>query len=310
MVLDSLLKLKLQARIVLEPEGRNTAAAMALAAIAAPKPEDLLLFCPADHFIPDTPLFQKTIEAGAVAAEQGHLVTYGVMPTSPSTAYGYIERGQGRADGSAEVLRFIEKPDAAKAQQLLLDGQMLWNAGIFLSRADALIAALEQHAPDILQACRESMAQATQEPEHGFTRPDAKAFLPCRSQSIDYAVMEQHQQVRVVPFAGQWSDVGSWNAVAQLTPPDESGNRTVGHGLAIRSERTYIHAPHRPVVTLGTHDLLVVDTPDAVLVAHAGMIKRKSSYVRTCYRGLKINTALLKTLFIQSSLWMGCEKQS
>ena len=271
MVLDSLLKLNLQGRIVLEPEGRNTAAAMALAAIAAPKPEDLLLFCPADHFIPDTPLFQKTIEAGAAAALQGHLVTYGVMPTSPSTAYGYIERGQGRADGSAEVLRFIEKPDVAKAQQLLLGGQMLWNAGIFLSRADALIAALEQHAPDILQACRESMAQATQEPEHGFTRPNAKAFLPCRSQSIDYAVMEQHQHVCVVPFAGQWSDVGSWNAVAQLTPPDESGNRTVGQGLAIDSERTYIHAPHRPVVTLGTHDLLVVDTPDAVLVAHADM---------------------------------------
>jgi mannose-1-phosphate guanylyltransferase / mannose-6-phosphate isomerase len=279
MVLDDLQKVSLKGQIVLEPEGRNTAAAMALAALARANPADMLLFCPADHHIPDTDLFKKTIEAGASAAKDGSLVTYGVIPTHPSTAYGYIERGRDNADGSWQVSRFIEKPDAAKAEQLLLGGQMLWNAGIFLCRADALIAALEAHAPDILTACRHSMASATHEPDHGFMRPDANAFLACRSQSIDYAVMEHHQQVAVVPFAGQWSDVGSWNAVAQLTPPDAANNRTVGHGLAIQSERTYIHAPHRPVVTLGTHDLLVIDTPDALLVAHSGMAEEVKQVV-------------------------------
>lgn len=281
MVLDALRKLNLTGQIVLEPQGRNTAAAMALAALATANPDDLLLFCSADHHIPDSELFQKTIEAGALAADDGNLVTYGVMPTHPSTAYGYIERGRDRADGSWQVSRFIEKPDASKAEQLLLGGQMLWNAGIFLGRADTLIAALEVHAPDILKSCRQSMALATHEPDHGFTRPDSNAFIACRSQSIDYAVMEQHQQVAVVPFAGQWSDVGSWNAVAQLTPPDAANNRTVGHGLAIQSERTFIHAPHRPVVTLGTHDLLVIDTPDALLVAHSGMAEEVKQLVAT-----------------------------
>lgn len=281
MVLDAIQKLNLKGKILLEPEGRNTAAAMALAALSTASPNDLLLFCPADHHIPDSALFKKTIEAGAVAANDGNIVTYGVIPTHPSTAYGYIERGSDRADGSWQVSRFIEKPDAPKAEELLLSGQMLWNAGIFLCRADALIAALEAHAPDILATCRQAMALAAHEPVHSFIRPDANAFVGCRSQSIDYAVMEHHQQVAVVPFPGQWSDVGSWNAVAQMTQPDAANNRTFGHGLAIQSERTYIHAPHRPVVTLGTHDLLVIDTPDALLVVHSNMAEEVKQVVAT-----------------------------
>lgn len=279
MVLDAAQKQSPGARIVLEPEGRNTAAAMAIAALAAHDQDDLLLFCPADHHIPDVEAFRKTVESGAVAATAGAVVTFGVVPTFPSTAYGYIDRGASRADGAWQVRRFIEKPDASKARDLLLRGGVLWNAGIFLVRAGALIAALEVHAADILAACRTAMLGASQEQQHGFVRPEPAAFLACRSQSIDYAVMEHHQNVAVLPFEGQWSDVGSWNAVAEMTEPDELGNRIVGRGLVLKSERTYINAPYRPVVALGTRDLLVVDTPDAVLVARADMAEEVKQVV-------------------------------
>lgn len=202
MVLDAVQRQSPGARIVLEPEGRNTAAAMAIAALAAHDQDDLLLFCPADHHIPDVEAFRKTVEAGAVVATAGAVVTFGVVPTFPSTAYGYIERGASRADGAWQVRRFIEKPDASKARDLLLRGGVLWNAGIFLVRAGALVAALEAHAADILAACRAAMLGASQEQQHGFVRPEPAAFLACRSQSIDYAVMEHHQNVAVLPLRG------------------------------------------------------------------------------------------------------------
>jgi mannose-1-phosphate guanylyltransferase/mannose-6-phosphate isomerase len=178
------------------------------------------------------------------------------------------------------VARFIEKPAPAAAQALLLQGGVLWNGGIFLTRASTLLAALAQHASDILHACEAAMASASSETlppanttgqthhTSRFVRPEASAFLACRSQSIDYAVMEHHADVAVVPFEGQWSDVGSWNAVAELTPADEQGNRITGQGHALHAHNTYIHAPGRTVVALGTQDLLIIDTPDALLVAH------------------------------------------
>jgi mannose-1-phosphate guanylyltransferase/mannose-6-phosphate isomerase len=165
------------------------------------------------------------------------------------------------------VARFIEKPDADKAAALLLQGDVLWNAGIFLCRADTLLKALAQHAPDILQSCQTALAAP--KVDGRFVRPDAQAFAACRSQSIDYAVMEPHDRVVVVPFHGAWSDVGSWNAVATLTPADDAGNRVQGPGLTLQARNTYIHADQRPVVALGTQDLLIIDTPDALLVASA-----------------------------------------
>jgi mannose-1-phosphate guanylyltransferase/mannose-6-phosphate isomerase len=263
-------------QVLLEPAGRNTASAMALAALhASQKGQDpLLLFCPADHHIPDTAAFANTIRQGVPAALAGAIVTYGVVPSFPSSAYGYIEQGTDRADGSHRVARFIEKPAPAAAQALLLQGGVLWNAGIFLTRASVLLAALRQHAPDILQACEQAMASPGTETVGsgdsavGFVRPAAEAFLACRSQSIDYAVMEPHDNVAVVPFQGQWSDVGSWNAVAELSPADSDGNRIAGQGHSLHSRNTYIHAPGRTVVALGTQDLLIIDTPDALLVAH------------------------------------------
>ncbi len=268
--------------LLLEPAARNTAAAMALAALhakAGGNADGLLLFCPADHHVPDAQAFAGTVRQGIPAAEAGAIVTFGVVPTFPSTAYGYIEQGALRPDGSRRVVRFIEKPDAEKAEALILAGDVLWNAGIFLSRTDTLLNALAQHAPDILAICKQAMAGAKQENAtngHIFIRPDASEFKASRSQSIDYAVMEPHDDVAVVPFSGQWSDVGSWNAIADLSPEDAERNRIHGQGVAHKAQNTYIHAPHRPVVALGTHDLLIIDTLDAVLVAdrsHAEQVK-------------------------------------
>lgn len=264
---------KVKGKIILEPVARNTAPAMALAALQA-APQDLLLFCPSDHHIPDVQAFAAMVQQGSLAARKGAIVTFGVVPSFPSTAYGYIEQGAASGDGSFGVARFIEKPNAEKAQDLILQGNVLWNAGIFLAQASTLLEALQQHAADILQSCQQSMAQAGKDQQ--FVRPEAGSFTACRADSIDYAVLERHAKVAVVPFAGSWSDVGSWNAVADLSPADEQGNRIDGQGLAIQSQRTYIHAPHRLVVTLGTQDLLVIDTPDALLVAassHAEQVK-------------------------------------
>ncbi|HVE53382.1 MAG TPA: sugar phosphate nucleotidyltransferase, partial [Ramlibacter sp.] len=269
LVADCMRLAKVQGTVVLEPAARNTAAAMALAALHA-APDDVLLFCPADHHIPDATAFARTMREGLTAAASGAIVTFGVVPSFPSTAYGYIRQGQPRGDGSRQVAQFIEKPDAARAQQLLLAGDTLWNAGIFLVHARFLVEALDEHASDILQACRAAMAAAsTEEPGSAapgalFLRPGREAFEACRAQSIDYAVMERHGQVAVLPFRGQWSDVGSWNAVADLAAPDAQDNRVQGQGWTHNARNTFIHAPHRPVVALGTQNLLIIDTPDAV----------------------------------------------
>ena len=259
--------------VLLEPVARNTAAAMAIAALLA-APEDLLLFCPSDHHIPDTSTFAKVVQSGEKAALGGAIVTFGINPTFPSTAYGYIRRGTARPDGSFHVEGFTEKPAKDKAQELLLTGKALWNAGIFLCSAQTLLAALEEHAPDILAACQKASAHKTI--DASFVRPEPEAFASCRSESIDYAVMEHFSNVVVIPFVGSWSDVGSWSAVAEMSPADNDGNRIQGQGIALHSANTFIHAPGRTVVSLGTKDLLIIDTPDALLVAsnsHAEQVK-------------------------------------
>lgn len=264
LVVESMRAAGVEGDIILEPVARNTAAAMALAALHA-NLKDLLLFCPADHHIPDAEGFAAMVRGGSIAASGGAVVTFGVTPSFPSTAYGYIQKGEARHDGAYSVARFVEKPNAADAAAMLLGGDMLWNAGVFLCRADVLLDALHQHAPDILRSCREAMNGALR--DGSFLRPEPKAFAACRAQSIDYSVMERHDPVVVFPFHGAWSDVGSWDAVAELSAPDERGNRIVGKGVAMQAQGTYIHAPWRPVVALGTQDIFIVDTPDALLVA-------------------------------------------
>ena len=265
-----------QGTVLLEPVARNTAAAMAIAALAA-KPDALLLFCPSDHHIPDAKAFAQVVEKACAAALAGAIVTFGISPSFPSTAYGYIRQGAARPDGSYAVEGFSEKPALDQAQALLLTGSAFWNGGIFLCSAATLLAALEQHAPDILDACRQAMAASTRDGQ--FLRPQSAAFSACRSESIDYAVMEHHHNVAVVPFTSAWSDVGSWNAVAELSAPDAQGNRIHGQGMVMGAHNTFVHAPHRPVVALGTHDLLIIDTPDAVLVAHSSQVEQVKQVV-------------------------------
>jgi mannose-1-phosphate guanylyltransferase/mannose-6-phosphate isomerase len=273
LVVESIEQAGLSGSLILEPEGKNTAAAMAIAAIQVSQvsPSQLLLFCPADHHIPDVAAFQATVESAAGLAEQGSFITFGIQPTFPSTAYGYIQKGDALNGQAHAVERFIEKPSHERAQALLLAGNTLWNAGIFLIRADALLTALAANAPDILATCEAAMRNAQLDSNRSgfqFVRPAAEVFNTCRSESIDYAVLEHHQSVAVVPFAGQWSDVGSWNAVADLAEADQDHNRVTGMGHAFNARNTFVHAPNRPVVALGTQDLIVVDTADAVLIAH------------------------------------------
>ena len=267
-----------ESTILLEPVGRNTAAAMAVAALNAPS-DALLLFLPSDHHIPDAAAFAATIRSGVASAQAGAIVTFGVQPSFPSTAYGYIQCGAALpGQGGAHAVQcFVEKPDSARAQAMLLEGGYFWNAGIFLVQASSLLAALQTHAPDILQACQRAVAQ--QSGDGVFRRLDPVAFAACRSESIDYAVMEHAADVVVLPFASAWSDVGSWNAVAQLSPADAQGNRIHGQGHAFGARDTYIHAPHRPVVALGTENLLIIDTADALLVAHTSQAEQVKTVV-------------------------------
>lgn len=270
-------------RQILEPIARNTAAAMACAALLA-APDELLVFLPSDHYIPDIEAFADTIRSGVPAAQAGYLVTFGVTPTFPSTGYGYIKQGPALPGMPGTLVeRFVEKPNLEKAQQLLLAGGHVWNAGIFLVQAQILLDALEKHAADILAACREACAQASH--PFGHTLLDQAALEACRSDSIDYAVLEKHDRVAVLPFAGAWSDVGSWNAVAQFTPPDTNGNRLAGQAYAFSSHNVFIRAQEkssigRPVVALGLENTIIVDTADALLVAHQNFAEDVKEVVR------------------------------
>lgn len=262
---------------ILEPCARNTAAAMALAALQAPM-ESLLLFCPADHYIPDVAAFGDMVRLAVPSAHAGRIVTFGVVPNHPSTAYGYIEQGHALPEGGLSVVQFVEKPNTLRATELLATGRHLWNAGIFLVQAGVLAKTLAHHAPAIWDAC--TAAMAAKRVEGHFVRPEAEAFAASPSDSIDYAVMEKHDGLAVYRFAGAWSDVGSWNAVAQLSRQHADGNRTAGapdHAHFLQADNTFVHASNRPVVALGTRNLVIVDTPDALLVAdadHAEKVKQ------------------------------------
>jgi mannose-1-phosphate guanylyltransferase/mannose-6-phosphate isomerase len=282
---DAIARCDLTVTPLLEPEPRNTAAAMACAAlhVAATDPTTLLLVLPADHVVPDAAAFAATVRRGLRAAADGWFVTFGVRPTGPSTAFGYIQVGPPLSDGVWQVARFAEKPGREAAEALLAQGGHLWNAGIFLVRADTLLDALHRHAPDILQDCRSAMALARHDQDGLW--PDPELFGRVRSQSIDYAVLERHDRVAVVPFEGAWSDVGSWTTVLEHTPTDDPrGNRTVGPAWTIDCDRTYVHASQRTVVALGVSDVVVVETPDAVLIAAASEVEGVRRVVETLQR--------------------------
>jgi mannose-1-phosphate guanylyltransferase/mannose-6-phosphate isomerase len=257
-------------RIVLEPLPRNTAAAAAVAALAVSRIrcDALLLIMPADHRIEDVGAFRAAVDAGTAAAQQGGIVLFGMRPTSPATGYGYIRPGDappGSEDGPVrKVAAFVEKPDRPTAERYLTDGY-LWNSGIFLLRADVLIAEMKRFEPDIIAAAREALERAVYDSD--FLRLDAEALARSPSLSLDHAVMERTSRAVVLPADFGWTDVGSWSTLWEMGPRDEGDNALVGHVLAERTTGSYIRSEGPLVATLGVEDLIVVATADAVLVA-------------------------------------------
>ena len=263
--------------IVLEPKGRNTAPALTLAALAATKngADPVLLVMPADHVIPDETAFCHAVEHATALATKGTVVTFGIQPTAPETGYGYIESGAPvDAQGARQLTRFVEKPDLVTAQSYLASGNYFWNSGLFVLRASVWVQALRLCRPDILDACQRAWADGKADGD--FLRVDAATFGACPSDSIDYAVMERIAGGRlpdappaaVIALAAGWSDVGAWDALWQVLPKDERGNAVQGDVLLHDTDNTLALSQRRLVACVGVRDLVVVETPDAVLVAH------------------------------------------
>jgi mannose-1-phosphate guanylyltransferase/mannose-6-phosphate isomerase len=254
--------------IVLEPFGRNTAPAVAVAALLASEadPDAVILVMPADHWVPDRAAFRSAISAGLKAAQRGRFVLFGLQPTAPETRFGYIHRGRGLADAPDvyDVAGFVEKPDQVAVEHLLSDNEHLWNSGIFLLPARPFIDELQMRAPDILAACRESLAAATRDLD--FLRLDESALAACPSISIDYAIMEKTDRAVVVTTPFDWSDVGSWSALWQMGDKDRSGNVVVGDVVLEDASRCYVRGEGPLVAALGVDDLIITATPDVVLV--------------------------------------------
>lgn len=274
--------LSLTTSFILEPFGRNTAAAIAAAALYVAKAHDenaILLVLAADHLIADQEAFANAVAMATGLAKQGKLVTFGIQPDAPETGYGYIE-SQGN-----EVLRFVEKPSLDKAREYVDSGRFLWNSGMFCFQAGAMLKAMEEYCPDILaktQQCLEKSRKA--EGKNTFELElDAPSFAEVPDNSIDYAIMERTNQIAVVPCTIGWSDIGSWSALGDLVPPDTQGNRVNGEALLHDVNNCFIQSSERMIGAVGIDDLIIVDTPDALLVAD----KARSQEVKHLYKELK-----------------------
>lgn len=259
------------AAILLEPAARNTAPAVALAALQACKQGDdpVLLVLPADHAIVQLQQFHQAVEVANQAAEQGKLVTFGIVPTHAETGYGYI-RASGD-DAVRPVAEFVEKPDAATAQHYVDSGDYFWNSGMFAFKASVFLQELAQFAPAMLKACQAALEVAAGDLD--FIRVNAEAFAACPSDSIDYAVMEKTAQAVVIPLAAGWSDVGSWHALWEITSKDQHGNACKGDVLCEDSRDNYIQSEQKLVATLGVENLVIVETDDAILVADKNRVQ-------------------------------------
>lgn len=255
-----------QTDIILEPVGRNTAPAIALAALhAAQSGDPVLLVLAADHVIRDDSAFHESVKKALPLAEAGKLVTFGIVPSHPETGYGYVEQGAPIECGYL-VTRFVEKPDLPTAQDYVSSGRYLWNSGMFMFRASRYIEELNRFHPEIVVACQNALEKGSQDPD--FIRLDAEAFSACPGDSIDYAVMEKTTEAVVVPLDALWSDVGSWSALWEVNSKDKQGNVLKGDVFVENTHNTYAHAESRLVATVGVNDLVIVETKDAVLVAH------------------------------------------
>lgn len=265
------------AKLILEPEGKNTAPAVAIAALQVLSEEDaILLVLSADHYIEDTNKFVETVLKAAKSTEQGGMVTFGITPTAPETGYGYILKGQ--PEGELNLVdSFVEKPDAETAKKYLESGEYLWNSGMFVFTASAYLNELKTHQPDILVACENAMRLAVSDMD--FIRPDKEAFSYCPDDSIDYAVMEKTSTAKVIAFSADWSDVGSWSSLWDVTEKDASGNSIIGDVILTDTNTSYIHSNEKLTAVLGLDDIVVVDTKDALLVANKHKVQDIKSIV-------------------------------
>lgn len=269
---------------ILEPIGRNTAPAVAVAALHARNQGDdpLLLVLPADHLIEDVVGFRRAVTTVVPLAQDGYLITFGITPDRPETGYGYIQAGTPLSDGAHAVARFVEKPDRATAEGYLADGDHYWNSGMFLLRASRYLEELERLRPEMLHACRAALESARHDLD--FLRLDPDAFAACPADSIDYAVMEKTTAAAMLPLDIGWNDVGAWSALWDVDTRDASGNVTRGDVLCHDTRNSYVHAQHRLVATVGVDDLVVVETSDAVLVARRDKVQEVKAIVERLHR--------------------------
>ncbi|MDS9468346.1 mannose-1-phosphate guanylyltransferase/mannose-6-phosphate isomerase [Paracoccus sp. MBLB3053] len=285
--------------ILIEPSGRNTAPAILAAAlsVAEKDPDGLLLVAPSDHVVPDAEAFGRAVELGTPAAKAGRIVTFGITPTRPETGYGYME-AETSGEGPVVLKRFVEKPDLATANEMISQGNFLWNAGIFLFSARTMIDAFRAHAPEFLEPVQQALGEART--DLGFLRIAPGPWDTLPDVSIDYAVLEKADNLSVVRFSGHWSDLGGWDAVwreAQEDAPAEGGNVTDGHSTAIDCENVLLRSQDEgvEVVGIGLKDVMVVSTNDAVLVA--GMDRAQD--VRKAVSALKAKGARQAEIFLR-----------
>ncbi|MDP1604970.1 MAG: mannose-1-phosphate guanylyltransferase/mannose-6-phosphate isomerase [Legionella sp.] len=272
---------------ILEPCARNTAPAIASAAhflLETVGRDAIMLILPSDHWIADQHLWQEYMLAGAkLAADEELIVTFGIKPDSPKTGYGYIEAGLPLTNGAHRITRFREKPDIQTAETMVAQGNYFWNSGMFVCRAGVYLDELERLAPDIAKDSKDALGKAYH--HHDFIRLDAQAFSQCRSESIDYALMENTTKAAVIPIDIAWSDLGCWSAVADANALDEQGNALSGNVIAEDSFNCLIRSEHTLVTTMGIHDQIIVATADAVLVAD----KRYSQQVKNLVNSISKN---------------------
>jgi mannose-1-phosphate guanylyltransferase/mannose-6-phosphate isomerase len=267
---------------ILEPLARNTAPAAATAALAVRRygEDAVLALLPADHAITDIAAFRSAMSKAADDAEHGRIVTFGIVPTGPETGYGYIRRGEkARPAGTYPILEFREKPDRQTAEGYVAAGSYLWNSGMFVARADVILAEMSRHCPAILDSAREAFAKSTQ--MGTVLTLDHPTFAACPADSIDYALMERTEAATVLPARMGWSDVGSWAALYDLAPKGEAGNVLLGDVIAIRGARNYIRSGTRLIATIGTEDLVVIDTEDALLIARRDQVQDVKAIIET-----------------------------
>jgi len=272
--------------IMLEPCGKNTAPATAVAAFNALEqdPQALLLVLPADHLVGKVQAFQQAVLYGLPAAKEGKLVTFGIVPQHPETGYGYICQGSPLAmEQVFQVARFVEKPDHETAQAYVASGEYLWNSGMFLFSAERYLAELAQVAPQIHAACRIAYEQGALDLDNDFLRLEEQAFSACQANSIDYAVMEKTANAAVVPLDAAWNDIGAWPALWEVADKDQAHNVTLGDVINLDSQHCYLRSQHRLLAAVGLQDLIVVETADAVLV----VAKEKAQQVKQVVDQLK-----------------------